>query len=60
MAENDTVTDMASKDNITQRVSPETMKKIKEVGKWGESFDEVVSRLCDEHEELEKLKKKLS
>lgn len=58
MAEIDTVTDMASKDNITQRVSPETMKKIKEVGKWGESFDQVVSRLCDE--ELEKLKKKLS
>lgn len=58
MAESDIVTDMAKVPNITQRVSPETMEKIKLVGKWGETFDQVVSRLCDEHNENERRKKK--
>lgn len=49
------ITDMA---DTTQRVSVENVEKIKRIGAMGDTFDSVLSRLIDEHYELERLKKK--
>ena len=40
----------------TQRVSIENVDKIRKIGVMGDTFDSVLSKLIDEHYELEKLK----
>ena len=44
--------------DTTQRVSVENVDKVKKIGTMGDTFDSVLSRLIDEHYELEKLKHK--
>jgi len=40
----------------TIRISEETAKKLIELGRFGESFDDVIARLLKEREQLEKKK----
>jgi len=44
--------------DTTQRVSVENVDKVKKIGTMGDTFDSVLSRLIEEHYELEKLKHK--
>jgi len=40
--------------NTTQKISKDTLKRLREFGKMGETFDDVVNRLLDDtDEELE-------
>jgi hypothetical protein len=39
------------KTNPTQKVSPENLERIANIGKYGESFNDVLSRLLDYWEE---------
>ena len=56
MAKSEVINEMAN--NTTQRVSDETLKAVKELGRMGDTFDQVVARLVSEHYELEALKKR--
>jgi hypothetical protein len=55
MAKDESTENMA---DTTQRVSIENVDKVKKIGTMGDTFDSVLSRLIDEHYELEKLKSK--
>ena len=39
------------KKSTYQRVSPDNMQRIEQIGKFGESFDDVLGRLLDYWEE---------
>lgn len=38
----------------TIRISKTTAKRLKALGRMGESYEDVISRLIDEHEKMEK------
>jgi hypothetical protein len=44
--------------DTTQRVSVENVRRVQKIGGMGDTFNTVLSRLLDEHDELEKLKSK--
>jgi hypothetical protein len=44
--------------DTTQRISTETLDRIKEIGRMGDSFESVIQRLIDEHYELQALRMK--
>lgn len=46
---------MAVKQNPTQKVSKENMKRLKNgIGKYGETFDEIFGRFLDTEEDIER------
>jgi hypothetical protein len=48
--------DMPEKIPQTIRISERTARKLIELGKFGETFDDVIARILDEREEKEKKK----
>jgi len=44
---------MLSMSQTTMKISRDTLKRLKEFGKMGDTFEDVVNRLLDSDEELE-------
>jgi hypothetical protein len=42
----------------TIRINSTTHDKLAQLGHWGETLDDIVNRLIEEHYELERLKEK--
>lgn len=45
------ITNVTRSKTGTQRVSPENLERVKKIGQFGESFDDVIGRVLDFWEE---------
>jgi len=45
------------KNKTSVSIEKETMERLKQLGKKGDSYDEIINRLIDEHGHKEKTKK---
>lgn len=44
---------------VTLKIEESTREKVRDLGKMDDTFDSVISRLVDEHFELQKLKEEI-